>query len=141
MNVLEFIDSSTFQNVNVLDFIDSSKFQNMSVLDIFNIIKFYNMNMLYLFTPTVFISDRTQHAAILWFLIGGYYMSFHSSMQCHATWKKGTANVNCLLKCGRQNVAYWCITVLGKQVLQCSKCVNLCEGNVSEGNKKGSRSL
>jgi len=33
MNVLDFIDSSTFQNMNVLHFIDSSTFQNMNVLD------------------------------------------------------------------------------------------------------------
>ena len=33
MNALDFIDSSTFQNMNVLDSTDSTTFQNMKVLD------------------------------------------------------------------------------------------------------------
>jgi len=63
-------------------------------------------------------------------------------MSCHM--EKGTANVNCLLNWGRQNVAYWCVTVLGTQVLLCwehkyccaARILSVCEANISEGNKK-----
>jgi hypothetical protein len=58
--------------------------------------------------------NRTQHAVAVCVLIGGYYKAFHSSMQCHATWRRGRQMWTVCWIGGRQTVACWWITVVGK---------------------------
>ena len=53
--VLDFIDSSTFQNMNILDFIDSSTFHNTNVLDFIDSSTFQNMKMLdFVYTHSIY---------------------------------------------------------------------------------------